>query len=684
MDSGVLGANKRSKWFVPLTSPVVYESRRGVPIDPYLMGILLGDGGLNHAVILTNEEESIIDAVRGMLPDGVSVRRADALNYRLAGKGRVNPLRKQLDLMGLRTKSEGKFIPRAFKEASVQNRISLLCGLMDADGYVNADGIIQFTTVSPRLCSDVRELVNGLGGVARLSSKIPTYTHNGELRIGQRAYTLTLALPNALVPFRYSRKLARWKPREKYEAARSIRDIELVGTKPCRCIRVENDDGLYLTNDYIVTHNTVSAIGVARHLACDRTLIITKASIKHKWAREIDHFDARQVDLLEGTSPRPISTHAAYAVANYDILEAWEQPLLEWSPEFVVSDEFHYIANPKAQRSMVTKRLMLKAPFACGLTGTPVRNRPKDLWNLLDALRPGWWGSQWDFERVWCRGHKKPVTRFVKGKRKTWIVWEANGVSNEQSLHARLQSIMLRRLKKDVEKDLPPTSRTTFPTILTDAARAAYDKLASKLADALKTKKYDDALSLVTLLRQESSLGRIDSTVERTRELLANEPERPVVVFAYFLDSMDKIQAALKDYRVARIDGDTHPAKRFAINEQFQNGALDVLVGQVVACGEGIDLFRSDVTLHHDVTWSPFESIQAEGRIDRIGQTRPTTHTYFLGQNTIDERVLNITMKKLAMSTSLLDSGEKVDRALVASLKADYFGQKTTGQRKLA
>lgn len=420
---------------------------------------------------------------------------------------------------------------------------------------------------------------------------------------------------------------------------------------------------------------TISSIAAARRLDCDRTLVITRANVKYKWAREIERFDGRASFVANGETPRPIPRGVSYVITNYDIVAPWERTLRAWAPDFVVADEAHRIANRTTKMSGVTKTLLQSAPYASCLSATPQRSRPRDLWNLLDALQPGEWGSKWDFERVYCKGHKRAVTRFVKGKgKKTWLIWVADGVSNEETLHARLRTIMYRRLKREVEKDLPPMARSLHPAALTTEARREYDTLASRMGEALQAERFDDVLSYITLLRQASSVGRVPTTVEYATELLDAEPDRPVVIFAYFLNTLDALQKALKGRRVARIDGSVSPAKRDHISEEFQAGKFDVLLGQVVASGEGIDLFRSDTSLHHDVTWSPFESIQAEGRLDRIGQTRPTRHVYFLAEDTIDERVLNVTMNKLAQAESLLDTGAKVDRELVASLKADYFG----------
>lgn len=436
--------------------------------------------------------------------------------------------------------------------------------------------------------------------------------------------------------------------------------------------------GRFLLADDMGLGKTVQAIAAARHLECDRVLIITKASVKYKWRREVLMFDgcaSRDVRVLEGTDAESVPKSARWVVANYDILEEWLEDVLAWAPDMVIVDEAHWVSNPEAKRSMAVKTLALEAPFCVALTGTPIRNRPRDLWNILDMLQPGWWGRKYDYEWAFCGGKKRPVWRRGKGGRKFMtMVWKADGVSNEPVFNERLRGVMLRRLKGEVEKSLPERTRTAHPVKLEPAAQSRYAGLQEELRAAFERKDYQKVLNVIMGLRQASSMGRVGATVEKALEV-AREQERPVVVFAYFLDAMDEIEKLLKaeKLRVARIDGSTPASKRGDIEEQFQAGKLDAVVGQVQACGEGINLFRSDVTLHHDVTWTPFEQDQAESRVHRIGQTKPTTHLYFLGEGTIDERILDLTLKKLQMSRSILDTGQKIDDDVLRELKLEHF-----------
>ena len=142
-------------------------------------------------------------------------------------------------------------------------RVSLLQGLMDTDGYVDKKGTVQFTTVSEQLCDDVRELVLSLGGTARVNSKIPTYTYNGEKKEVQLAYTVTMSFANNIVPFKLLRKIDRYYKRTKYLEQKYVKSITYSHDEESVCIKVSNPDELYVTRDYVLTHNTTVLTKIA-------------------------------------------------------------------------------------------------------------------------------------------------------------------------------------------------------------------------------------------------------------------------------------------------------------------------------------------------------------------------------------------------------------------------------------
>ena len=241
---------ERTFWQVPAVEPVRFDASEQLPVDPYLLGALLGDGNLRakSSIRFATGDAQMLDFVREALPDGVELKPS-GLDWVLTGKQRgwPNPLRRCLGELGLLgAMSWDKHVPDVYMTASVDERLALLRGLMDTDGHMSREGNrVSYCSASRKLAEQVRELVWSLGGRATLKTwaKPPH----------RDSHAVYFRLP--VVPFRLDRKAALWAP-NKLTMSRAIRSVRLVGGKVCRCIKVAAADGLYVTDNYIVTHNT--------------------------------------------------------------------------------------------------------------------------------------------------------------------------------------------------------------------------------------------------------------------------------------------------------------------------------------------------------------------------------------------------------------------------------------------
>jgi hypothetical protein len=250
-DAHYLKANGDPKWHIPIVKPVQLNAQE-TPLDPYLVGCLLGDGSLtHHSVQITTADEWMADHFAAK---GYEINKLSG-EYQYGFSGLL-PHTRELGMQGKR--AHDKSIPEQYKLNTEQVRLETLQGLMDTDGYVAKDGTTQLTTVSRQLADDVKWLVQSLGGVARETSRYPTYTHNGEKRTGRLAYTLTINIP--VNPFKLPRKADNWAPRSKYKPTRTIVSIEERDPEETLCIKVAAEDHLYVIDHCIVTHNTLQAI----------------------------------------------------------------------------------------------------------------------------------------------------------------------------------------------------------------------------------------------------------------------------------------------------------------------------------------------------------------------------------------------------------------------------------------
>lgn len=255
---------------IPLSQPVEFESKN-VAIDPYLLGLLLGDGSLHETACLTftTADVELANVVQDLVrKHGLSLRYVPDYQYVISGDQHAkNSLKESLRQYGLLgTKSHNKFVPEEYKFNDMRTRLEVLQGLLDTDGWtskhLSGRTRVGFCSTSERLISDVKFLVHSLGGVAHQRSKM--YFKPKSVRIGPKVHIvgkgeeqkvihmLDIVLPG-YVPFKLNRKSTGYAPAR---AKRLITSIEYVGEMECQCIKVDSDTSTYLTNDFIVTHNT--------------------------------------------------------------------------------------------------------------------------------------------------------------------------------------------------------------------------------------------------------------------------------------------------------------------------------------------------------------------------------------------------------------------------------------------
>ncbi|WP_028814584.1 helicase-related protein [Streptomyces flavidovirens] len=250
-------ANGSSKWYVPCAVAADLDCGERLPLDPYLLGVLLGDGSFRHNLRLSTADDEIRAAVEAIVePDCTLVpvpgSTCDFTVRMTAPRGgtRRNPVIQAVRELGLwGAASHDKFVPKAYLNTSVKERLALLQGLMDTDGTIQAGGMsISFRSASRTLADDVAWLVRSLGGRARVLPK-------------KEAFNVSVALPEEYAPCRLSRKLSRMRSRPKYNTfRRGIRAVEYVGKKPVQCISVRHPSHSYVTDNFTVTHNTMVAL----------------------------------------------------------------------------------------------------------------------------------------------------------------------------------------------------------------------------------------------------------------------------------------------------------------------------------------------------------------------------------------------------------------------------------------
>jgi phosphate starvation-inducible PhoH-like protein len=273
---GQLRAGHYHRFELPLISrPVELKSQR-VPMNPYALGLLLGDGCLTTSTTpsFATADPELAVALEAAL-DGIELRRKSEVDYVLRHTARhrggvivTNPVTATLRDLGLAgTRSNTKFVPECYLDNSSEVRLAVLQGLLDSDGGpVTQRGRtcrIQYGTSSPRLRDDVVFLVRSLGGVAYgrtrpAAGRLPGLARGREVHHRSDAYILDIRLPEGIQPFRLARKRAAYTASGGGRPMRFIDSIEPAGEAETLCIQVAAADSLYVTDDFLVTHNTLN------------------------------------------------------------------------------------------------------------------------------------------------------------------------------------------------------------------------------------------------------------------------------------------------------------------------------------------------------------------------------------------------------------------------------------------
>ena len=268
----------------------------GRPVDPYLLGLLLGDGCMTGtaAVSLCSADQEIIDHVLGAFKDDICLARRDGsatMIWRGESRKILESNLAKLGLMGSR--AINKHIPSHYLHAPVEDRWQLLRGLMDTDGWAEEGRAVYFTTISQRLCDDVAYLARSLGAVVTVTDKLPTYTLGGAKLSGQPARCVRMRFPCPEMAFRLSRKRATASTIHHRSEGRRIASIEFSRMAEAQCIHVAHPNSLYIADDFIVTHNSFALLGLAM-TAHSRVLILRQEATQLKQLKD---------DLIGMTQP---------------------------------------------------------------------------------------------------------------------------------------------------------------------------------------------------------------------------------------------------------------------------------------------------------------------------------------------------------------------------------------------
>lgn len=290
--------------YIPLPDPEDCPEKDFL-MDPWLLGALLGDGGISQTDIkITTPDQHIVDKCNEILnPLSYELKYGRKYDYRIVrNSDSVEPMWKYLRRVGIFGKrSWEKEIPWEYLEGSLEQRWKLLQGLLDTDGTIGKEGHITFDTTSMVLADQVQTLVRSLGGIARIKYRAKNmYTYKGEYLAGRPSYRVGIRLKTPSKAFTLPKKKERTNDLNQYSEGLKLRVRSITPTRvdEATCIAVEAEDHLFVVQDYIVTHNTITALMSAAELGY-RTAVVLPAMYAEQWYDDIqESFTCTAKDIM--------------------------------------------------------------------------------------------------------------------------------------------------------------------------------------------------------------------------------------------------------------------------------------------------------------------------------------------------------------------------------------------------
>jgi len=421
------------------------------------------------------------------------------------------------------------------------------------------------------------------------------------------------------------------------------------------------NEGKAILADTMGLGKTAQALAYVVHKKMAKTLVVCPASVKYSWENEVKKWTKLKPFVFDSVFLRTkedidvIDKHDIFII-NYDILETFMKTYKDIRWDCLIGDEFHYIKNTRAKRTLLFKKLSRRIPSILLLSGTPFLSRPVELFSGLNIMDPENWADYWHFTKRYCAGHQGQ-----------WG-WDVQGHSNIEELQSKIGRYFLRRNKDEVLPDLPPKRFIDFPVELDSETKFEYDLALNSFIEYLKDikektdieiKKSMAAQKLVKLgaLRQITTLGKIEAAKELIENLTDNGEK--VVVFSCYNEPLDKLQDYFGASAVTVI-GKTQDSFRPKLIEAFQkNSKVKIFLGGIKSAGVGITLTAGANVVFLDYSWVPSDHSQAADRIHRIGQKADSVSIYHMyARNTIDAHIRQVLEEKQALFDKIIENNE--------------------------
>ena len=416
-----------------------------------------------------------------------------------------------------------------------------------------------------------------------------------------------------------------------------------------------------LANEMGLGKSLTSLLYVHRRPELRPVIIICPASLKWNWQREASIHFAMRAEVLEGMKPPPNGGFLGkpqFIIINYDILGPWIPYLQSLKPQVIIIDECQALQSRSTKRTRFTRLLCREVPHVIALSGTPLSNRPAEMWPTLNILRPDLFPSFHPYGNRYC------------GPRRTFWGTEYKGATHLPELHSLLlKEVMIRRRQIDVLSQLPKKRRSviTLPLSNVKEYQHARDNFLDWMGERNPSKLYGAAkaegVTQLGYLKRLAAQLKMPYVLDWIKYFL-EESEGKLVLFAIHKKIISELAEAFGNIHVI-VDGSVTGKHRQLAVDKFQNNKnTRLFIGNIDAAGKGLNLTAAHDVAFAEMSWRPADHLQAEKRCHRIGTKSFVQIRYLVAQGTIEEKLAKINQEKQKVLNAVMDgssNGEHLD-----------------------
>jgi hypothetical protein len=457
------------------------------------------------------------------------------------------------------------------------------------------------------------------------------------------------------------------------EYRKTITNVEVLDDKEeMVCISVDSLDHCYITDHFIVTHNTIQAITYIIEDNLYPAVIVTPATLKLTWKNEFWQHYKKRVEVLSGGKSYPLRKDGQRIyIINYDVLHKWIPYLKALKPAINCFDESHYLKNKTSIRTKAAKELVKSCEKVLMLTGTPMMNSTLELYPLLSMILGR---ENIESEKAFSNKYARMIL--------TNYGWKYKEAKNLSELNIRLKkSCMIRRLVADVLHDLPDKVRQTIAVSLPPDRMQEYLEMQvafdtwykNNYPDrAAASKAKSNILSKLGYMKREVAKWKLPFIFEWIDNFFEENPEDKLVVFglhnAVLFPIIERYlsKGTKRNPFVVYIGGSVDIKDRQKAIDLFQtNPGTKLFIGQMKAAGVGVTLTAANHVLLAECDFVPAIMTQSESRLHRITQKSVVFCHYLVADRTIESWVCEMVQRKQQECDGAIDGKEVEDFSLL-------------------